>query len=36
MITWFGFSEDYERLDEDNRTLISARNPNNKIEIELT
>ena len=36
MITWFGFSEDYERLDEDNRTLILARNPNNKIEIELT
>lgn len=36
MITRFGFSEDYEKLDEDNRTLISSRNSSIKIPIELT
>ena len=36
MIHEFGFSEDYERLDEDNKHLISARNPDIKIKLELT
>jgi hypothetical protein len=36
MINWFGFSEDYEKLDEDNENLIFARNSEIRIPIELT
>ena len=36
MINRFGFSEDYERLDEDNESLIFAINSNISIPIELT
>jgi AAA15 family ATPase/GTPase len=36
LINEYGFSEDYEKLDEDNETLISARKSGIKIPIELT
>ena len=36
LINEYGFSEDYEKLDEDNKTLISARKSGIRIPIELT
>jgi hypothetical protein len=35
MISQFGFSEDYEKLEEDNETLVSSIKPDIKLRLEL-